>query len=732
MKKILHYNDRKKYIIGVIGFIVLYGIILYFAINSKIPFVERICKYPNMEIEFSSTNHKESLVIFYDSGKEPVFDDKHIAVNEIYPTNSFQKIIARIPLNGFSNIRIDLGNNPGKTKIKSITIRKNLFEKKILAQNDILEYFSGVNLITRYEVDNNVVIEYEGNDPFIRSNTLNQIKYDKSIMGGIFIIIKFIFISLIINSGLYISIVYMLRKIVILKKKTAFLLNNGKSKIKTVLLMLCILVFISVPIYFTVDSAWYLSYLKFFEGHESFNEWELIRGWIFPALLYITSKIFGLTAQGMLCLMLLCYLLTIYMCNKFIKIIDDGSYRYYKYLLILIIAFNPIIFGYYHTLLTEFAGATLCLFNILFYLWIYKQEEQKKKSSIVIKTIVLSINLILAYSLKQTYVAFIILPYLGIEFLRLIKTKKIYNIANICVTLIIGMSILLLSNKLWINYIEAGNIFYNAEKETDDKGSAETAFSYSLINGATYFEIVDEETVAVLNDEMEVESTFSYSFNNQSNFEYIFECFMNAPDKLIKGYIDNYLVLTNFYGRGEDRKSAIKEASFTRGNENSTIASAFGWYSRGKHFYEDQQYDELKEVFSYDDLTQFKFPVDSSKIISILYKTKIISKMSKMLFTFCFLIAPFLFIFLLIYILVKIIKKKHIDFIIEACFVLETTVFGFVSALAILNNQIDRYCFPVYILAILGTFIFIYEVGKRGKKAINQFYENWRLKNGTK
>ena len=43
------------------------------------------------------------------------------------------------------------------------------------------------------------------------------------------------------------------------------------------------------------------------------------------------------------------------------------------------------------------------------------------------------------------------------------------------------------------------------------------------------------------------------------------------------------------------------------------------------------------------------------------------------------------------------------------CFIMESTVFGYIAALAILNNQIDRYCFPVFIVAILATFLIFYE-----------------------
>ncbi|KAI4448345.1 hypothetical protein C823_002865 [Eubacterium plexicaudatum ASF492] len=53
-------------------------------------------------------------------------------------------------------------------------------------------------------------------------------------------------------------------------------------------------------------------------------------------------------------------------------------------------------------------------------------------------------------------------------------------------------------------------------------------------------------------------------------------------------------------------------------------------------------------------------------------------------------------------------KKRSIDKRLEIAFILEITVFGNVFALAILNNQIDRYCFPVFMIAVLGLFLVLH------------------------
>ncbi|KAI4448346.1 hypothetical protein C823_002866 [Eubacterium plexicaudatum ASF492] len=264
-------------------------------------------------------------------------------------------------------------------------------------------------------------------------------------------------------------------------------------------------------------------------------------------------------------------------------------------------------------------------------------------------------NLILAYSLKQTYIAFITIPFVVTEFCRWIKREKK---GRALITFCVAFVCLLASNRMWTNYVHTGNIFREGKMVSATGGNIGQMFNNSLANGATYFEVVDENTVAVLDNNMEVEETFEFSIKKNGNIRYIIECFLKRPDKMLMGYINNYLVLTNYYGRGEDYKSAVKEASFTRGNENSWIACAFSWYRRGKEFYTDQGYDDLMEEFEYEDLTQFKIPVDSSIVLEMIYHFTGYVQFTKILFTISLIAAPLLAILLFAYVLWHVIKKE--------------------------------------------------------------------------
>ena len=686
------------------GLFIVTGII---TANSNQPLLVRWIQYPSIEISFKTGSYQEPLAVFYNNGTESVYDDNHYEKRKIYGTNDFQTVIIPISKEGLQNVRIDFGESAGKIEIASVTIRKSLFEQKVLGGSELIENFDQTSCVKEYKLGEYVEVEYEAGDPYISSNSLAWLEYDSRGIMGVLDLVKWLGLCLVISAIVTLLIYKILPHAGSIKSFLLSKLHDVRIRyaIKAVLLLVVVLIFISVPIYFTVDSAWYMSYLKYFEGKEAFAGWDLIRGWLFPYLIYSTSQLFGFTSQGLSCLMLVFFMLTLYLCFSFFKIVDDEKLRYIKYAVILILLFNPVVFGYYHVVLTEFLGASICLFNMIFFLKAYYVPDGGKIRWMVLKAVVLALDLILAYSLKQTYIAFITIPFVLTELCRWLKREKK---GMALITFVVAFVCLLVSNKMWTNYVHTGSVFREGKVISESSGSAERTLSYALVNGATYFEIVDEDTVAVLNDNMEVEETFEFSTRENSDVRYIIECFLQRPDRMLMGYIDNYLVLSNYYGRGEDHKSAIKEASFTRGNENSGIACAFGWYERGRDFYTEQSYDDLIEWFGYEDLTQLKFMVDSSTVLETIYHSNGYVQFTKILFTISMIAAPFLAILLFAYELWGVIKKRSIDKRLEIAFILETTVFGNVLALAILNNQIDRYCFPVFMIAVLGMFLVLY------------------------
>ena len=147
---------------------------------------------------------------------------------------------------------------------------------------------------------------------------------------------------------------------------------------KTIILLLLVIVFFSFSMVITWDSTHYLTYVNIFEGTSKFSTWDIVRGPIFPYIIYLGFLLFGKTVQGSLLLMFLFYLGFILLVNYFCNIIFD-KHKGLKYIILLFCIFNPIIFGYYHTLLTEFVAVTLAMLSCYFANNWWKADTKKEK-----------------------------------------------------------------------------------------------------------------------------------------------------------------------------------------------------------------------------------------------------------------------------------------------------------------------------------------------------------------
>ena len=149
-----------------------------------------------------------------------------------------------------------------------------------------------------------------------------------------------------------------------------------KYKNMLVLLTLTLVFFMYAP---TIcwDSANYVSYVQIFERISPMSSWDVTRGIVFPLMIYLSNIIFGKTTMGLLILMYIFYLIFIYFIYKILdEVLKCKNKERYISIILLLIYFNPIIFGYYHALLTEFVAITLSVFSCYFS-WKYINIEHK-------------------------------------------------------------------------------------------------------------------------------------------------------------------------------------------------------------------------------------------------------------------------------------------------------------------------------------------------------------------
>ena len=99
-----------------------------------------------------------------------------------------------------------------------------------------------------------------------------------------------------------------------------------KNKVLLVFAIL-VIIFFSSSLVLTYDSTHYLGFVDIFEGTKPFSSWDIVRGPVFPFILYIFDLFFGKSSFGMLLGMFIFYLIYCVIFYQFSTIIFEDSKR---------------------------------------------------------------------------------------------------------------------------------------------------------------------------------------------------------------------------------------------------------------------------------------------------------------------------------------------------------------------------------------------------------------------
>ena len=165
----------------------------------------------------------------------------------------------------------------------------------------------------------------------------------------------------------------------------------------SIAIFLIAVIFFSIRLIITYDSAHYLGYVSILEGDTPFSEWDIARGPIFPALIYIFGILFGRTSAGILIGCFIFYLLFAYLCYQICQTICEKlkHKKLIQNIAFAILVLNPLILGYFHVMLTEFVAITFTMLNIyLAYKWL--SQDFKNQKSLIFTTIYIICEIISA------------------------------------------------------------------------------------------------------------------------------------------------------------------------------------------------------------------------------------------------------------------------------------------------------------------------------------------------
>ena len=503
-----------------------------------------------------------------------------------------------------------------------------------------------------------------------------------------------------------------------------FLAKYKKEVLIGVIIVFLLILFFSYNITTTWDSSEYLGLADYIGTDKMQDKWIGHRGIAFPFLLKL-FKPFGIENTVFLLILTFIFyismVITTYIIYKKLKEIGYLKSKVRKIIFIVysifLIVLNPIIFGYYHTILTEFVAMTIAL--VMCYLtwkWIdYDWKENKKQS--IIYAIIFAFLTVFMYHIKQSLVPLTIIPVLIVAFISIINNFKLKNILTKISTVIFIIVILIGSIKVWNSSMKKAEV-----RET----TATKRVNGHLISGITRLKRICDETT-IDNVELDIEK-MSNKDNEEINkilakeSEYkTFDVYQNL-DK------DRYLV---YFGKGtysfkEDLKFYIK----TLITEPSAILNSYyNGYKRIVFCREDMPLWLGRENFEipiriylneenvvdinidYEQYIKNYRSINQGNIVSIVF--------NKYALSVFFPITAFTKISLWILPITWIISlgiycifNKKISFInlkvLQLVVILYTTSFGGIMSYIAFGAFVDRYVVPMMITTFIGHLLSVF------------------------
>lgn len=480
-----------------------------------------------------------------------------------------------------------------------------------------------------------------------------------------------------------------------------------------ILLLLTLIFFMYAPI-ICWDSANYVSYVQIFEKIFPMSSWDVTRGIVFPLIIFLSNILFGKTTMGLLIVMYLFYLVFIYFVYKILdEVIKCINKERIISLIILIIFFNPIIFGYYHTLLTEFVAITLSIVSCYFS-WKYINIEHKNIKKIILYILLFSILSIFGWHLKQPYVSCALFPFIISNVLLVINKIRLKIFLRSFLSIFTCLMFLFISILVWNKFLSG----YNIDVKSDDNPTE--FLSMQLLGAIDHFEVIkgndlkDNKYNKYLNDKSYKNNILILIKDNNKIIDYevicvknnnlstftslgiIFKNFFEHPLLILDSYLTNYLSTINIYSTNSDdlvSYKSNKKIDLNFAHEIKLIGYRPYSYNSNIFYMPKEMVESVKNYEQYN---------QAPKLLN--YAMKILGEVNVYLFKFSFLILP---IIMLVSFVFNFLDKKN-NKLLNLIIILLT--FSFLHALlhAVTGAIIDRYIVPVYITCLLGIGLFFY------------------------
>lgn len=483
------------------------------------------------------------------------------------------------------------------------------------------------------------------------------------------------------------------------------------GKVDMLILIALTAIFFSATPVITFDTIWYHSYLDIFSGLKSITQWDPTRGLPFPLLLYISTRLFGYTNQGITITMYLFYIAAIILVRKiyFLLYPDTPTNRLFAWIILTALLFlNPVFWGYYHLVLTEFVAATLMILVIYIILRTHKSFMEDTTGKAIVKSYVTrSITVLclvpLAFFLKQMFFVCVILPFLISELIILISHWSWKRVACLFSTTLATFVIIVSLNQAWDKTIDIANARDILGRQTSNELLLGNVFDGGI---SRYFKSETTKTdagfikqVSVYNNGQYLEQ-FTYMYDRPgivNAARFWMTCLTRYPRLVCKSYFENYAIICNVYRFSDPRNwdNVDKNINFTSAAENFYIGCMNKANVMGTFVY-NQNYNDYLDVPS---TNQYIQRTDTNTFLKFIYHNLYI-KVANMIYSF---VSFFSFAFAL-FSLGFMLLKRHKFSLHSVNFFSSSIIFLYIVFLSLVGLPLDRYAFPIYVLC---AFIFI-------------------------
>lgn len=446
---------------------------------------------------------------------------------------------------------------------------------------------------------------------------------------------------------------------------------------KIIALFVITLVFFSFTLVITYDGGHYLNYVAILEHELPTETWDIVRGPVFPVMIYVFDMIFGKSATGMLVGMFVVYLIFILACYKLVtELCASLKIRGEKIIMAVILWFtimNPIVFGYFHVVLTEYVAITLAAVNCLVaYFWSVCDAKNTKKMIWFLVYFVL--ETIFGFHLKQPFVVLSFVPMIVAAIIGICRNVSLKNVLFRAGTVLMAMIMLFLSIVIWNKIVDG----MGANKES---GRDSASLMNSQILGSAQI-FVDDDGDGVMNNNISTLQSVGILLGK----------FFENPGKILKVYSMNYCGLIGLCKiTTEDGVGFSPTDELVFWNLYETVFIAYQVYRESEDIstMPSAQLERAERYSSYSSMkSKIKiFFIKMEKITNILYKICMLMALP------CFVVICF--------VRKKDTKRLH-DRQFILCTIMLATTFCYLIFGAVLGLIIDRYSAPVFIPAFLG------------------------------